>query len=139
MHDYTRHSRAVSAHSPLAHSINTLEEAVLALFNGLLDHDPVCEQRVGAVRELLKDADPDAVCRIEAGESPGFVFTLQALFECLPPLTELSYKQFRQLLFQTRVNQRLMSQGAKIAIQDNFGNVNQTVYRLAYARVAEPA
>ncbi len=57
-------------------------------------------------------------------------FKLQGLYAYAGLNSTLSYAQFRQLLYQTQLNQRLAEQGYHIDIAQNNGKVDETYYQL---------
>ena len=68
-------------------------------------------------------------------ESNRWSFTLPGLYAYLrkyEAIGELEYKQFRQLLFSTPVNQSISDYGAKIIIVDNRGKSDQSTYAMEW-------
>ena len=62
-------------------------------------------------------------------------FTLPDLYAFLqqnPTLSNLEYKQFRQLIFNSPINQRIKSDGAEIIIKENLNNVDKSTYALIW-------
>lgn len=46
--------------------------------------------------------------------------------------SSLEYKQFRQLLFNSPINQTIKSHGAEIIIKENLNNVDKSTYALTW-------
>lgn len=52
-----------------------------------------------------------------------------------PGYAELSYKQFRHMLFNSPINQLLKEQAAEIVISNNAFNVDQSTYALNFVKL----
>ena len=62
-------------------------------------------------------------------------FTLPDLFSFLqqdPAFSNIEYKQFRQLIFNSPINQSIKSRGAEIIIKQNHNNVDKSTYALIW-------
>ncbi len=59
-----------------------------------------------------------------------FIFSLPALHKILSHELQVSYLEFRQLLYQGTFNQVLKSYGAKIDIHQSHQNINNSLYKL---------
>lgn len=48
-------------------------------------------------------------------------------------LTDIEYKQFRQLLFSSPINETISNYGARITIIDNRGKADQSIYAMEWS------
>lgn len=91
--------------------------------------------------ERVARKDPELLGKLE--EEPGFelepgcwYFTLPGLHAFLqghdPAFCAVEYGQFRQLVFQSAINQTLKSHGAEITLHVNRGKVDQSRYALTW-------
>ncbi len=69
-------------------------------------------------------------------EPTRWCFTLPALFHFLQQqdsiFNEIDYNQFRQLLFNSTINQTIKAHGAEIIIIDNLAKVDESHYALIW-------
>lgn len=69
-------------------------------------------------------------------DSKRWSFTLPNLYTFLQILDEvyndIDYKQFRQLIFKSSINQTVMLYGAEIVIENNQFNVDKSGYALVW-------
>ena len=57
---------------------------------------------------------------------------LSAFLQQHPAFSNLEYKQFRQLIFNSPINQTIKSHGAEIIIKENLNNVDKSTYALIW-------
>lgn len=69
-------------------------------------------------------------------EQSGWQFTLPDLYSYLQHQDEairnIEYKQFRQLIFNSPINQTVKLHGAKIVIAENLNKVDKSIYALVW-------
>ena len=92
--------------------------AVLDFFSALINHDKLAI-------ELM--ANPPHDMQFIEGS---FVFTLAALHKVLMPENQLSYKEFRQALYASPLNNELKTLGYKISVYANTTKVDSNRYQL---------
>ena len=91
--------------------------------------------------EQVAQKDPELLARLQ--EEPGFelepecwCFTLPGLHAFLqghdPAFGAVEYGPFRQLVFQSPINQALKSYGASITVHENRAKVDRSVYALTW-------
>lgn len=66
----------------------------------------------------------------------GFVFTLPALHRLLDPGQNLAYRDFRQLLYGSTLNQELSAFDAEVAVFQSTGKTDDSRYCLRQRRSA---
>ena len=91
--------------------------------------------------EQVAQKDPELLGKLQ--EEPGFelepgcwCFTLPRLHAFLrshdPAFATIEYGPFRQLVFQSTINQALKSHGAAITVHENRAKVDRSVYALTW-------
>ncbi|MYB89444.1 MAG: hypothetical protein F4X93_05745 [Proteobacteria bacterium] len=103
-----------------------LQQTLLRFFERVAQKDP-------ALLEVLEDESGFVL-------EPGcWCFTLPGLHTFLqdhdPSFRAVEYGQFRQLIFQSAINQALKSQGAEITLHENKSKVDQSSYALTWKAV----
>ena len=100
-----------------------LQQELLRFFERVARKDP-------ALLEVLED---EPGFELEPG---CWCFTLPGLHAFLqghdPAFCAVEYGPFRQLIFQSAINQALKSHGAKITVHENRGKVDQSRYALTW-------
>lgn len=103
-----------------------LPQTLLRFFERVAQKDP----------ELLGKLQAEAGFELEPG---CWCFTLPGLHAFLqgydPGFSTVEYGQFRQLVFQSAINQALKSHGAEITLRENRGKVDQSSYALTWPAV----
>ena len=92
---------------------------ILDFFNGILNEDTKLCARVNATTTSLY---------FKQGR---IVFDLPSLYGFIFSTDELSFIEFKQLLYASKLNKQLLSRGVKVIIIDNKGNVNKSLYGLS--------
>jgi len=91
------------------------------------------EQVATKDRALLKKLKHEACFRVE---KTGWYFTLPDLYTFLhhhdDSFRHIDYKPFRQLIFNSLINQAVKSYGAEITIADNRNKVDKSIYVLVW-------
>jgi len=85
--------------------------------------------------EVLNEV-PELLVRINESsmgiyfEKGRLVFDLTSLYEFIFSSDELSFMEFKKLLYGSELNKQLMAEGGKVVLTDNRGNVNKSLYGL---------
>ena len=58
------------------------------------------------------------------------IFSLAGLQACIRGLTDLSFSDFKQLIYNSTINQQLSAYGAELSVYESRGKINQNRYRL---------
>ncbi len=97
-----------------------MQEIVLQYFNKIINADTkVINSIITFQGELFLEQNNQV-----------FIFSLPALHQILSNELQLSYLQFRQLLYQGTFNHDLGHYGAKIEIHQAQQNINNSLYKL---------
>jgi len=91
---------------------------VLSFFSGILKEDPELYARINAATTKIYF------------EQAELVFDLRSLYDFIFSSDELSFVEFKQLLYASELNKQLTSLGAKVVLVDNKGNINKSLYGL---------
>jgi len=89
----------------------------------------------GFFSEVLKEA-PEVVARINESSMNIYfkkgclVFDLTSLYKFIFSSDELSFIEFKKLLYASELNKQLMAEGGKVVLIDNKGNINKSLYGL---------
>ena len=92
---------------------------ILSFFSSILKKDPEHYARVNAA---ISNIGFDGEC---------LVFDLPSLYGFIFPNDELSFIEFKQILYGSELNKQLTAQGGKVVVIDNKGNINQSLYGLS--------
>lgn len=100
-----------------------IEQALISFFMQAAQKDPV----------LLEKIKQEQCFRVESGR---WCFTLPDLFSFLQHQDDvfsgIDYKQFRQVIFNSPINQTAKSCGAEVTITDNRAKVDESGYALVW-------
>ena len=95
-----------------------------------------CIDDVRSLFERVLAGDIDTLRRIETVEaglelsSSGLLFTLPALHAFIDPEAVFDYRKFRNLLYQSSLNQELSALDAEIVVLQSTGKVDSSRYCL---------
>ena len=95
-----------------------MNSKIQVFFNGILKESPELYARINALTTNIYFSNG------------GLVFDLPSLYGFIFSSDELSFREFKQLLYASELNKQLTSVGAKVVLLDNKGNINQSLYGL---------
>ena len=90
--------------------------ATLSFFVALLNDETFRVDTLTLVAKRKKKINEYFVCQPEQ-----VIFTLETVFYCLSPAVELSFNQFRRMIYQSQLNTDLASHGGKIITYPQLG------------------
>jgi hypothetical protein len=103
--------------------MQAIERALISFFEQVVKED----------KDQLRKLKQEQCFSVEQGQ---WRFTLPDLFFFLrhqeDVFNSIDYKQFRQLIFNSPINQTVKLLGAKITIADNRDKVDQSTYALVW-------
>ena len=97
-----------------------MQQVITEFFNQVLQNDKKTMKRISDFQgELFVDQD-----------SANLVFSIKGLHKLLAGDDILSYIEFRNLIYQSNINEILQTVGAKVEVHESSGKVNGSLYKL---------
>jgi len=96
-----------------------MQRKIHVFFSGVLEEVPELEGRIN-------ESSLNIYFRKDC-----LVFDLTSLYEFIFSSDELSFIEFKKLLYASELNKQLMAEGGKIVLIDNKGNINKSLYGLS--------